>query len=225
MSGRCPTPCCDTAEHSFRGLRGTLKLFFDSLRSHPLAAECRELLAFLSLCPPEQTPWSLFDGGSTEHAALKTLGCRVLIQEQAVGLVSAVDHSCRIPKLKNLEAVAVSDGVKEGGKVAVRLSDGKTINVRGSDLVFEGDVTAVDVDGHWMLPRRMEGEKEGRVMGRHADGSVSVLLQALHEGCHVQLQGPMLEAGLNGCFGYVCGSYDAARRSVGLYETCCLPMS
>jgi len=210
----CPADAALAAKHSFRGLRETLKLFLDSfsLRSHPLAAECRELLAFLSLCPPEQTPWSLFDGGSTEHAALKTLGCRVLIQGQAVGLVSAVGRSCRIPKLKNLEAVAVSDGVKEGGKVAVRLSDGKTINVRGSDLVFEGDATAVDVDGHWMLPRRLEGEKEGRVMRRHADGSVSVLLQALHEGCHVRLQGPMIEADLNGCFGYVCGSYDAATQ-------------
>jgi hypothetical protein len=208
----CPALAPRPTKHSFRGLRGTLKLFFYSLRSHPLAAECRELLAFLSLFPPEQTPWSLFGGGSTEHAALKTLGRRDLIEGQAVGLVSAVDHSCRIPKLKNLEAVAVSDGVKVGGKVAVRLSDGQTINVRGSDLVFEGDATAVDVDGHCMLPRRLEGEKEGRVMRRHVDGSVSVLLQALHEGCHVRLQGPMLEADLNGCFGYVCGSYDAATQ-------------
>ncbi len=204
----CPS---DATRAAKRGLRETLKLSFDSLASHPLAVECRQLLALLSLCP-EQTPWSLFDGGSTEHAALKTLGCRVLIQGQAVGLVSVVDHSCRIPKLKNLEAVAVSDGVKEGGKVAVRLSDGKTINVRGSDLVFEGDATAVGVDGHWMLPRRLEGEKEGRVMRRHADGSVSVLLQAPHEGCHVRLQGPMIEADLNGCFGYVCGSCDAATQ-------------
>lgn len=51
------------SEHS-RGLQGTVQLALHLLRLHPHEAECRQLLAFLALCPPVQTPWSLFDGGN-----------------------------------------------------------------------------------------------------------------------------------------------------------------
>ncbi len=95
----------------------------------------------------------------------------------------------------------MSDDVMEGGKVAVRSSDGKTINVRGSDLLFEGDAAAVDIDGYWMLPRRLGSKSEGRVMQQHVDGSVSV-----------QLQGLLADADLNGFFGHVCGACDAASQ-------------
>ncbi len=43
------------------------------------------------------------------------------MEGQTLGYVS-VEGKSRIPKLK-LEAVAVSDDVKEGGKVVVRLKD------------------------------------------------------------------------------------------------------
>jgi tetratricopeptide (TPR) repeat protein len=194
------------AEHS-RGLQGTVKLALHFLTSHPLAAESCQLLALLALCPPVRTPWSLFDGGGVAQEALMVLGRRVIVEWQVMGHVSVAGRSCRIPKLK-LGAAAVSNDVKEGGKVEVRLSDGKVIKVKGSDLVFEDDAAAVDMEGQWMLPRRLENRAEGRVMLQHDDGSVSVLFQRPHEGCHVRLLGPTLEADLNGCFGYVCGAYD-----------------
>jgi tetratricopeptide (TPR) repeat protein len=49
-------------------------------------------------------------------------------------------------------------------------------------------------------------------MQLHDDGSVSVLLQGPHQGCHVQLQGLLARADLNGCFGYVCGACEAATQ-------------
>ena len=49
-------------------------------------------------------------------------------------------------------------------------------------------------------------------MRQHGDGSVSVLFQGPHEGCHVQLRGLATRADLNGCFGYVCGACDAATQ-------------
>ncbi len=198
------------AEHS-RGLQGTVKLALYFLASHHLAAECRQLLALLALCPPMRTPWSLFDGGGVAQSALMVLGRRVVVEAQTIGHVSVAERSCRIPRLK-LGALAVSDDVKQGGKVEVRLSDGKVIKVKASDLVFEGDAAAVEVEGRWMLLRQLDSRAEGRVMMQHDDGSVSVLFQRPHEGCHVRLQGPTLEADLNGCFGYVCGAYDGAAQ-------------
>jgi hypothetical protein len=110
-----------------------VKLALHVLKSAPLADACRQMLAMLALCPPVKTPWSLFDGGGAELAALMTRGRRVVVKGQGVCLESVGGKSCRIPKLK-LEGVAVNDEVREGGKVTVRLSDGKVINVRGSDL-------------------------------------------------------------------------------------------
>ena len=198
------------AEHS-RGLQGTVRLALHSLRSHAVEAECRQLLALLALCPPVRTPWSLFDGGKDGQAALMVYGRRVVVEAQSLGHVCVAGESCRIPKLK-LEAVAASAQVKEGGKVSVRLKDGKTVNVRGSDVLFEGDAAAVEMEGQWMLPRVLGNRMEGRVMRQHADGSVSVLFQGPHEGCHVQLRGLLSRADLNGCFGYVCGGCDGATQ-------------
>jgi tetratricopeptide (TPR) repeat protein len=198
------------AEHS-RGLQGTVKLALHFLASHPLAAECRQLLALLALCPPVRTPWSLFDGGGVDQAALMVIGRRVVVEGQTIGHVTVAERNCRIPKLK-LAAVAVSDDVKEGGKVEVRLSDEKVIKVKASDLVFEGDAAAVEMEGLWLLPRRLDNRAEGRVMRQHDDGSVTVMFQRPHEGCHVRLQGPTLEADLNGCFGYVFGAFDGATQ-------------
>jgi hypothetical protein len=67
------------AEHS-RGLQGTVKLALHVLKSAPLADACRQLLAMLALCPPVKTPWSLFDGGGAELAALMTRGRRVVVK-------------------------------------------------------------------------------------------------------------------------------------------------
>ena len=198
------------AEHS-RGLQGTARLALQSLKSHALAPECCQLLAFLALRLPVQTPWSLFDGGVAGQLNLLTQGRRVVVEGQTLGHVSVEGKSCRIPKLK-LEAVAVSNDVKEGGKIVVRLKDGKVINVKGIDLLFEGDAAAVDIEGHWMLPRRLGGQAQGRVMRQEADGSISVLFQGPHDGCHVQLQGLTIRTDLNGCFGYVCGACDAATQ-------------
>ena len=198
------------AEHS-RGLQGTVRLALHSLKSHALQAECTQLLALLALCPPVHTPWSLFDGGDAEQGALMTRGRRVVVAGRSLGHVSVVERSCRIPKLK-LEGVAVSGQVKEGAKVSVRLKDGKVVNVRGSDLLFDVDAAAVEVEGQWMLPRVVGSETEGRVLQQHADGSVSVLFQGPHEGCHVQLRGLTARADLNGCFGYVCGGCDGATQ-------------
>jgi len=78
--------------------------------------------------------------------------------------VSVAGKPCRIPSLNKMQAVATSGDVKEGGKVAVRLSDGKSINVRGSHLVFEGGAVAVDIKGQWMLPRQLK--TEGRAAQR-----------------------------------------------------------
>ena len=197
-------------EHS-RGLQGTVRLALHSLKSHPLQAECCQLLALLALCPPARTPWSLFDGGKAEQAALMVHGRRVFVEGQSLGHVSVAGERCRIPKLK-LEAAVVSAEVKEGAKVSVRLKDGKTINVRGSDLLFEGDAAAVEMEGQWMLPRVLGSRMAGRVMQQHADGSVSVLFQGPHEGCHVQLRGLVARADLNGCFGYVCGGCDVGTQ-------------
>jgi hypothetical protein len=112
------------AEHS-RGLQGTVRLALHSLKSHRLEAECSQLLALLALCHPLRTPWSLFDGGGAEQAALLVHGCRVVVEGQSLGHVYVVGESCRIPELK-LEGVAASSEVTEGGKVSVRLKDGKT---------------------------------------------------------------------------------------------------
>jgi serine/threonine protein kinase/tetratricopeptide (TPR) repeat protein len=193
-----------------RGLQETVKLALRTLKLHPLAAECLQLLAFLALCPPVQTPWSLFDGGGSGLAGLLTRGRRVVVDGDTVGHVSVEGKCCRIPKLK-LEAVAECGNV-EGGHVVVRLSNGKVMNVQGSDLVFEGDAVAVNIGGHWMLPRRLGIKAQGRVMREHADGSVSVLFQGPHEGCHVKLQGLMTRTELNGSFGYVCGAFDVGAQ-------------
>ncbi|MDP4805415.1 MAG: hypothetical protein NWR45_10710, partial [Candidatus Nanopelagicales bacterium] len=45
-----------------------------------------------------------------------------------------------------------------------------------------------------------------RVADRYGDD------EPLPMGCHVQLQGLMLEADFNGSFGYVCGAYDGATQ-------------
>jgi tetratricopeptide (TPR) repeat protein len=201
------------AEHS-RGLQGTVRLALHVLKSTPHAAACTQLLAMLALCPPVQTPWSLFDGGGAVQAALMTHGRRVVVNGQSICHASVVGENCRIPKLK-LEAVAVNDEVKEGGKVSVRLSDGKMINVRGSDLRFAGDAVAEERDGRWTFQLSASPQSRhqaGRIMRQHDDGSFSVLLQAAHEGCHVQLQGLVARADLNGCFGYVCGACDSATQ-------------
>ncbi len=192
-------------EHT-RGLQGTVRLAIHLLKSHPLVAAGHQLIAFLALCPQVQVPWSLFDGGGTEQAALMIPGSLVVVKSQAIGHESVVDRVCRIPKL-NLEAIVVSDSVKEGGKVAVQLSDGKIINVQVSNLVFRGDASAVEMDGHWFLPRQLRSKKKGRVMQEHADGSISVMFQGLQEGCHVRLRDLPREE-LNGCFGFICGAYD-----------------
>ena len=55
------------AEHS-RGLQGPVRLALHVLRSTPHAHACTQLLAMLALCPPVQTPWSLFDGGGAAQA-------------------------------------------------------------------------------------------------------------------------------------------------------------
>jgi hypothetical protein len=201
------------AQHS-RGLQGTVKLALHVLKRTPHAEACTQLLAFLALCPPVQTPWSLFDGGGAELAALMTRGRRVVVNGQPVCFESVKGKSCRISKLK-LEAVAVNDDVKEGGKLTVRLSDGKVINVRGSELLFEGDAKAEESDGRWVLPLSallQSRHQEGRIFRQHDDGSVSVLFQGPHQGCHVQLQGLLARADLNGCLGYVCGACDCATQ-------------
>ena len=159
------------AEHS-RGLQGTVRLALHSLKSHRLEAECSQLLALLALCPPVRTPWSLFDGGGAEQAALMAHGRRVVVEGQSLVHVCVAGESCRIPKLK-LEGVAASGEVKEGGKVRVLLKDGKTVNVRGSDLLFEGDAAAVEVEGQWMVARVLGSRMEGCVMRQHDDGTAA----------------------------------------------------
>jgi hypothetical protein len=89
------------------------------------------------------------------------------------------------------------------------LKDDKGINVKGINLLFECDAAAVDIDGNWMLPRRLGSQAQGRVFRQEAGGSISVLFQGPHEGCHVQLQGLTTRADLNGCFGYFCGAFNA----------------
>jgi hypothetical protein len=198
-------------EHS-RGLQGTVKLALHSLESHPHQAACSQLLAFLALCPPESTPWSLFDGVGFEQAAQMKRGHRVVLPEQSIGFVSAVGSSCYIPNLE-VEAVVVNSEVKNGAEMVLQLKDGKMINVRSSNLLFEGDATAVEMEGHWMLPRCLRFKVQGRVMQQHADGSVSILIQGPYEGCHVRLQGLKSRAELNGCFGHVYGACDRATHT------------
>jgi tetratricopeptide (TPR) repeat protein len=202
------------AEHS-RGLQGTVRLAIEFLKSTPRHARaCPQLLAMLALCPPVQTPWTLFDGGGAAQAAMMTQGRRVVVNGQSVCYASVIGESCRILKLK-LEAVAVSDEVKEGGKVTVRSSDGKVIHVRGSDLLFEGDAKAEESDGRWVFRSAASAQsrhQEGRILRQHDDGSVSVMFQGPHQGCHVQLQGLVDRSDLNGCFGYVCGACDSATQ-------------
>jgi tetratricopeptide (TPR) repeat protein len=201
------------ALHS-RGLQGTVKLALLILMRTPHAEACSQLISMLALCPPVQTPWSLFDGGGAE---LMTRGRRVVVKGQPVCFRSVEGKSCRISKLK-LDAVVVTDEVKEGGKVTVRLSDGKVINVRGSELLYEGDVKAEQSDGRWMSRLSVSDSQdqslhqEGRIFWQHDDGSVSVMFQELHQGCHVQLQGLLTRADLNGCFGYVCDAYDIEKQ-------------
>jgi len=117
-------------EHS-RGLQGTVRLALHSLKSHRLEAECCQLLALLALCPPVRTPWSLFDGGKAEQAALMVYGRRVVVEGQSLGHVCVAGESCRIPKLK-LEGVAASGEVKEGGKerAVERREDGQRAGQR-----------------------------------------------------------------------------------------------
>ena len=55
--------------------------------------------------------------------------------------------------------------------MSVRLKYGKTVNVRGSDLLFEGNAAAVEVEGQWMLARVLGSRMEGCVMRQHDDGS------------------------------------------------------
>jgi hypothetical protein len=42
--------------------------------------------------------------------------------------------------------------------------------------------------------------------------SSTQVTQGPHQGCHVQLQGLLARADLNGCFGYVCGVFDSASQ-------------
>jgi tetratricopeptide (TPR) repeat protein len=198
------------AGHS-RGLQATVRLALHSLSSDAWAAECNQLLALLAMCPSERTPWSLFDGGDVENAELMVRGRRVAVDVQSVGHVSIEGESCRIPTLK-LDAVAISDELKDGLKVAVQLSNGKSMNVRSCDLLFEGDATAVEMDGQWMIPRRLNSKMKGQVMQQHPDGSVSVLFQGLHEGCHVRLQGSVSGTDANECFGHIYGKYDVVTK-------------
>ncbi len=94
----------------------------------------------------------------------------------------------------------------------MRLADDKMINMRSSDLVFEGDAKAANIHAHWMLPRHLQSQSHGVLMHQHADGSASVMFPGLYEGCHVQLKVTMLEAGFESSFGHVCGVYYSATQ-------------
>ena len=70
------------AEHS-RGLQGTVRLALHVLKSTPHAQACSQLLAMLALCPPVQTPWSLFDGGGAAVCLPRVSGRRELPHPEA----------------------------------------------------------------------------------------------------------------------------------------------
>lgn len=202
------------AEGAQNSLQKSVRLALQLLNLTPHADAGRQLLAMLSMCPSVKTPWSLFDGGGAGLAALITQGRRVLVKGQSLCYASVEGRSCRVPKLK-FEAVVVSDQLKEGDKVAVRLSDGKVINVRSSDLRFEGDAVAHESDGRLKILLSASAQsrhQEGQVMRQHGDGSVSVIFQGPYEGCHVQLQGLPSHVELNGRFGYVCGACDSTTQ-------------
>jgi len=201
------------AMHS-RGLQGTVKLAIHALCSKPYAIACSQLLALLALCPPVQTPWSLFDGGGADHMALLMQGQHVIVKGRSLACVSIAGESCYIPKLK-ISAVAMSDEVKEGEKVAVQLFDGKATNVKGSDLQFEGDAIAEVMEGRWAFKLKAPSEARrctGRVMRQHDNGSLSIFFQGPHSGCHVQLHGLACKPEYNGYFGYVCGAFESASQ-------------
>jgi tetratricopeptide (TPR) repeat protein len=202
------------AEGAQNRLQKSVRLALQLLNLTPHADAGRQLLAMLSMCPSVKTPWSLFDGSGAGLTALISRGRRVLVKGQSLCYASVEGKSCRIPKLK-LEAVVVSDELKEGRKVAVRLSDGKVINVQSFDLHFEGDAEVHESDGRLKIllsDSAQSRHQEGQIMRQHEDGSVSVIFQGPYEGCHVQLQGLLSHVELNGCFGYVCGACDSTTQ-------------
>jgi len=321
------------AEHS-RGLQGTVKLALHVLNCTPHAKTCTQLLAMLALCPPVKTPWSLFDGGGTELAALMTRGRRVVVKGRPMTFLSIHGELCRFPKcLASLEgcrvvvtnlvsrqdvnglsgvvygpydddkqrwpvrvtlpsglvqeialracnvicalevgclvyisglgsrpelngnfgrvlafdtttqrwrinvflpsgttqelalretnltcfvdAVVLKPSVDERQVVVQLLDNGKTAHIPVADLQFEGSLKPIRQNGQWSFnidAASSSCHQEGRIFRQHEDGSVSVIFQGPHQGCHVQLQGLLSRADLNGCFGYVCGACDGATQ-------------
>jgi hypothetical protein len=125
-----------------RGLLGTVRLALlqlQSLRSDvkkfPKEAS-KQLLGLLSLCPPVQVPWSLFDGGTKGEAQLLVRGARVEVTGTSLEYVSPVGERCRVTRMTNggallkepLYARVVSDRV-EGGQLEIESCDGRVFRI------------------------------------------------------------------------------------------------
>jgi hypothetical protein len=86
-----------------------------------------------------------------------------------------LDKNCRIPKLTQ-EAVVVNAETKDGNKVSVRLKDGTTNDVLVSDLLFEGDTSAIKMDGHWMIPLKLPRKFIIIIISVNRDGNMTLEL-------------------------------------------------
>jgi hypothetical protein len=148
-----------------KGLIGTVRLALlqlQSLDDPNMREACKQLLGLLALCPPDQIPWSLFDGGAKREARMFVRGARARVVGReghgtfSLEFVSPIGEHCRYCKTvsgleapKHLHAQVVSDKVENETIKIKFFDDGKEEYVPTSTLTFGPHVRGnLQVNGH-----------------------------------------------------------------------------
>lgn len=175
-----------------RGLLGTVRLALLLLESLPseMNCACKQLLGLLSLCPPAQVPWSLFDGGSKGEARFLVRGARVEVHGMsleyeynvpATGVeVLILEHENSMLKHRHalIKSHVLSSKINATDKRTVRLQlDEQELIVELKHVQFPNEVKVIDQE--LVLASRslsvMVHSKTGRVFQHHSDQTVSVI--------------------------------------------------
>jgi hypothetical protein len=138
-----------------RGLRATVRLALQHIEQHGDGEACRHILGLLALCPPEQVPWSLFDGGCNGEGRQLFRGSNVEFSQDCLSLefVSSVGERCRVTRLKSgklapkpRHATVANDCITDG-RIRIEYYEGDVVSVPVADLEFGPHIRSVQCDG------------------------------------------------------------------------------
>ena len=111
-----------------RGLLATVRLALQNLESHSTClTECRQLLAFLSLCQPANVTWSLFDGGAEGEARLLGRGKFVIVRGSSLVVINSVGERCRLKTVGgrelDLNATVINDQIHDDDMIQIKVDN------------------------------------------------------------------------------------------------------